>query len=78
MTAIEFLKKAANGEYRIVSSGDLTRFQIVEAQCRKLFFVDAETSLGWALLPWELTTDKDRERERKYFSKYGLGDVFRT
>ena len=66
MTAIEFLRKCATGEYRIVSSGDLNHYQIVEAQSRHLFFVDEETAFGWALLPWDLTTDKDRNREQEY------------
>lgn len=69
MTAIEFLRECATNKYRIVASGDLTHFQIVEAQANKLFFIDEETGFGWALLPWELTTDKDRLREREYFQK---------
>ncbi len=27
-------------------------------------FIDDDTGLGFVLLPWELTTDKDRKRER--------------
>ena len=71
MTAIEFLRRTSEG-HRIVSSNDLNHHQIVEAQARKLFFVDGETGFGWALLPWELTTDKDREREADYFSRNGM------
>jgi hypothetical protein len=67
-SAVDFLKRASDGKHRIVSSGDLNRMQIVEAQVRRMFYVDEETGLGWALLPWDLTTDKDRERERQYFS----------
>ena len=55
MTALEFLKRAADGKHRIVSSGDLHVMQISEAQANKLFFVDDQTGLGWALVPWELT-----------------------
>ncbi len=69
MTAIEFLKRAADGKHRIVSSGDLHVMQISEAQANKLFFVDDETGLGWALVPWELTTAKDRNREEEYFTR---------
>lgn len=69
MTAIEFLRKCATNEFRIVSSGDLNHWQIAEAQRRHLFFVDEETALGWALLPWDLTTDKDRKREQDYLQE---------
>jgi hypothetical protein len=63
MTPLEFLKRAVDGRYRIVSSGDLTTHQIADARARGLFFVDEESSLGWALLPWELRTPKDKARE---------------
>ena len=53
----------AGSEGRIVSSGDLTTHQISEARAKNRFWVDEETGLGFALLPWELTTDKDRRRE---------------
>ncbi len=69
MTALEFLKRAADGKHRIVSSGDLHAMQISEAQAEKKFFVDEETGLGWALVPWELTTAKDRHREEDFFSR---------
>jgi len=73
MTALEFLKRAADGKHRIVSSGDLHVMQISEAQANKLFFVDDQTGLGWALVPWELTTAKDRHRESGFFTKGGSG-----
>lgn len=73
MTALEFLKRSADGKHRIVSSGDLHVMQISEAQANKLFFVDDETGLGWALVPWELTTAKDRHREEGFFTRQGLG-----
>jgi hypothetical protein len=63
MTADEFLRRCTSGDFRIVNSGDLTRFQIAAAQAEGLFYVDPETSYGWALLPWGLTTDQDRKRE---------------
>lgn len=59
-----FLLRAADGKHRIVSSGDLIEFQIAEARVEKTFFVDEQTGLGFALLPWELTTDKDCAREK--------------
>ena len=73
MTAIEFLRRSADGKHRIVSSGDLHVMQISEAQANKLFFVDEQTGLGWALVPWELTTAKDRHREAGFFTKVGSG-----
>ena len=73
MTAMEFLKKSSYGKHRIVSSGDLNQWQISEAQVNKLFFVDEESGLGWALVPWELTTQKDRQREEAYFKEHGRG-----
>ena len=74
MTAIEFLRRSADGKHRIVSSGDLHVMQISEAQANKLFFVDEQTGLGWALVPWELTTAKDRHREQGFFTRQGSGD----
>ena len=74
MTAIEFLRKFSSG-HRIVSSNDLTQFQISEAQSLDKFFIDAETGYGWAALPWTLTTDQDRARERSFFAKNGLGQT---
>lgn len=79
--ALTFLKRAADGEHRIVSSGDLTTFQIAEAQSQGRFYVEPGGGLGWALLPWHLTTDKDQQRaglamarERYVLGEgYGLG-----
>lgn len=67
MNAIEFLKRSDG--HRIVSTGDLNEYQIVEARRDNKMFVDPDTGLGWVLLPWELTTDKDREREKEFFEK---------
>jgi hypothetical protein len=78
MTALEFLRRAAEGNHRIVSSGDLHEMQISEAQANKLFFVDDQTGLGWALVPWELTTAKDRHREEGFFTRQGLGKTALT
>lgn len=65
MNAIEFLKRTDG--HRIVSTGDLNEYQIAEARRENKMFVDPDTGLGWVLLPWELTTDKDREREKLFF-----------
>lgn len=64
MSAIEFLRRCASGQHRIVSTGDLLDMQIREARSEDRMFVDDETGLGFVLLPWELTTDKDLNRER--------------
>ena len=64
--ALEFMKKAKG---RIVSSGDLTTVQISEFLASGSFFIDPETCLGWADVPWDLTTEKDRIREKAYFEK---------
>ena len=64
VTAAEFLRHSKG---RIVSSGDLTDFQIAEFRAKGAFFVDDETGLGWADVPWDLTTEKDRAREKAYF-----------
>jgi hypothetical protein len=60
----DLLDKAAKGEGRIISTGDLTQLQIVEAQRTNNMFVD-ENGLGFVLLPWALTTDKDIQREKE-------------
>ena len=63
--ALQFLKRAGK-DGRIVSSGDLSTFQIAEFQASGSFFVDPETSYGYAIVPWGLTTMKDRERETAF------------
>lgn len=68
-SALDFLKRGASGEYRIVASGDLTTMQITEAQSRGLLYVEPGGGIGWALVPWDLTTPKDRKREAEYFSQ---------
>lgn len=63
MNALEFLMKLAKDDGRIVSTGDLHEMQISEARVNDRMFVDEETGLGFVILPWALTTDKDKERE---------------
>lgn len=63
MTADEMFKLARDGKGRIVSSGDLCTAAISEAQACNRFYVD-EDGFGFAYLPWQRTTDKDREREK--------------
>jgi hypothetical protein len=58
-----FLMRAANGEGRIVSSGDLTTLQVADAQSNGRFYV-ASSGFGWALVPWDLDTPKDRQRSQ--------------
>jgi hypothetical protein len=71
--ALAFLKRTtSNANARIVSSGDLTNLQIAEAQACGRFYVEPGGGLGWALLPFALTTAKDRKREADYFSKHNM------
>lgn len=61
---LDFAKRNLN--CRIVSSNDLSYFQISEAQACQRFWVDGDTGYGWAALPWDLTTDKDNMRHSKH------------
>lgn len=67
MDAKSFFEKAANLGGRIVNTGDLTTFQISEAREHDCLFV-TDDGMGWAILPWDLTTAKDRQRERRFFN----------
>lgn len=60
--AADFLKSSIDIG-RIVPSGDLTESQIVEARANNMFFVD-DQGYGYAIVPWDLTTIRDRHRER--------------
>lgn len=64
-SARDFLVRAAKQGGRIVSSGDLIQIQIIEAQRNGDFWVDEETGLGFAILPWKLTTMNDNDRYAK-------------
>lgn len=66
-TADELLMEAANGA-RVVCSGDLTIFQIAEAQACGNWYVN-EQGFGFTALPWKLTTDKDKMREAGFWAK---------
>lgn len=63
MNAIEFLRRTAEEEGRIVSTNDLTQLQIALAMENGSLFVDDETGLGFVLLPWRVRTRKDEERD---------------
>lgn len=67
MTSDEFLKKLAHGDGRIVSTGDLLNLQIAEARANSTMHV-LEGGLGFVILPWNLSTPKDRERETDFFA----------
>ena len=62
------MKKFVN-DYRIISTGDLTEFQISNARCEDRLYVDPNGGLGWVALPWDLTTTKDKQRELNYAQK---------
>lgn len=67
--ALKFLGRAAIENSRIVSSCDLHEIAISEFQAQGRFYIDPESGLGWALVPWEISTKKDRAREADYFSR---------
>lgn len=69
-SAESFFARAVTAGGRVVSSNDLNVFQISEAQADRKFWVSPE-GYGWAILPWRMTTDKDRARERSYFAAGG-------
>ena len=60
--ALAFLSRAGN-DGRIVSSNDLTELQIAEARAHRRFYVCPD-GFGYALLPWDLTTTKDVQRQK--------------
>lgn len=55
MTAIEFLRRAALENARIVSTGDLHSIVISEAMANDNMFIDPETGLGFVILSWDLS-----------------------
>lgn len=59
--ADDFLMSCAD-KGRVVCSGDLTEFQIAEARASNNFYVN-DRGFGFAMVPWNLTTRQDRERE---------------
>lgn len=59
------------GQGRIVSTADLNEFQIAEASSNGTLFIDQD-GFGFVMLPWQLTTKKDRERERAFFTERGI------
>lgn len=67
--AAAFLESTVYGHEtgRVVCSVDLTEHQIAEAQATGRWFV-LDCGLGFAMLPWYLTTDKDRAREHGWDS----------
>ena len=66
-SAEQFLERALTIGGRIVCTGDLNELQISEAQAKGNMWV-SPNGFGWVILPWTLTTVKDREREKGYFS----------
>ena len=49
---------------RLVCTKDLLIEQVAEARSRDYLWID-DDGVGYVFLPWELTTDKDRQREMK-------------
>lgn len=67
--ALNFLRRAASENARIVSTGDLHEIVIAEASAHGRMYVDPETGLGWVLMPWDISTVKDREREKAFSAR---------
>ena len=51
---------------RIVPSANLTNKQIIEARLNGRFHVDNESGIGFAILPWPLTTKEDLLRAAEF------------
>lgn len=64
------LNAAADGGGRIVSSNDLLPEQIQQAREQDRLAVSSD-GLGWVLLPWHLSTEKDKQRETKLLQTAG-------
>jgi hypothetical protein len=62
-SAADLLMRVTNGEGRIVSSNELTTYQIAQAQAEARFYVEPEGCLGWAIMPWHLQCTRDSARE---------------
>lgn len=60
---VGFLRRCDTENARIVSMNDLSTMQIAEAKAKGRAFVD-ENGFGFALLPWDLSTKHDIDRER--------------
>lgn len=69
-SAEQFLRRAVTTGGRVVSSNDLNEWQLSEARVNRNMWVCPE-GFGWVILPWSLTTDKDRARERSCFAAGG-------
>ena len=74
-SAEQFLAKAVAVGGRIVSSNDLNEWQLSEARVLGNWWVSSE-GFGWAILPWSLTTDQDRNREKKFFDDLNWKNQF--
>lgn len=61
-TRADELLMSSSGTGRIVCSGALTELQIAAARADKRFYVNPR-GFGFAMLPWDLSTLKDLERE---------------
>lgn len=70
-SALAFMKKFVNG-HRIVSTGDLHELQIAEAQVESRMYVEPNGGLGWVALPWELSTVKDKDREKVLLARVAV------
>lgn len=68
--AEEFLHKAAASNGRIVGTGDLLPLQVAEAREEDMIFILPDGQ-GFAIVPWDISTPKDRQREMRFFNAPG-------
>ncbi len=73
MTLLQFMLKYSDG-HRIVNSSYLTDLQIALFRAEDRWYVDPETMIGWAAVPWHLTTMEDRKRESNFFGQKNLNE----
>ena len=71
-SGLQFIRRLANEDGRIVSTKALTPLQIAEANAAGRLWVDPATACGFVFLEWDLTTQQDRAREMAYASRNGL------
>lgn len=64
-SAIDFVRRAAKLGGRIVCTGDLLDIQIAHARVNNTMWVDPDSAIGYVILPWNLSTVQDKEREAR-------------
>lgn len=58
--ALDFLRRATNGEGRVVSFKDLAPAEQSQAQREGRVFIEPAQRQGWAIVPWGVTLAKEQ------------------